>query len=146
MLKSDDFENYDQIIFCSNYIKNYVSIIKQSINDFEPLMIKKDKDGKPLVFLYYYDNNKKEKIEIINGDRSLIHSVIFDRSETGCFISYNNITILEAVKNEQSIIEVITLDLRPIGLNIFGDSTTLNMGGNSISRSSMSNIGTVIGI
>ncbi|ARR44029.1 TPA: hypothetical protein I7241_17100 [Vibrio vulnificus] len=145
-LKADDFENYNEIIICSNYIKNYESIIKQSNNGFEPLMIKKDNDGKPLIFLQSYDNKKSEPIDIINGNRSLVGSVIFEHSRTGCFVGYNDITILEVVQNEKNIMEVITLDLRPLGLNLFGDSTALNMGGNTISRSSMSNIGSFIGI
>lgn len=146
MLNADDFENYNELIFCSNYLRNYKSIIKQSSNGFEPLIIKQGDDGKPLVFLQSYDNKKSEPIDIINGNKSIIDSVIFNRSLTGCFVGYNDITILEIVQNENNIMEVITLDLRPVGLNIFGSSTALNMGGNTMSRSSMSNVGAFIGI
>ncbi|MDN2483769.1 hypothetical protein [Vibrio agarivorans] len=146
MLNANDFENYNELIFCSNYLRNYKSIIKQASNDFEPLIIKKGDDEKPLVFLRSYDNKKSESIDIINGSISVVESVKFFRSITGCFVGYNDITILEIVKNEDNIMEVISLDLRPIGLNIFGDSTSLNMGGNTMSRSSMSNVGSFIGI
>lgn len=145
-LEAEDFENYNEIIICSNYLKNCKSIIKQDSNGFEPLMIKKGKDGKPLIFLQSYDNKKSETIDIINGNRSLVTSVIFEHSRTGCFVGYSDIIILEVVQNEKKIMEVIALDLRPIGFNIFGDSTALNMGGNTISRSSTSNSGSFIGI
>lgn len=146
MLNANDFENYNELIFCSNYLRNYKSIIKQASNDFEPLIIKKGDDEKPLVFLRSYDNKKSESIDIINGSKSVVESVKFFQSLTGCFVGYNDITILEIVQNEDNIMEVISLDLRPIGLNIFGDSTALNMGGNTMSRSSMSNVGSFIGI
>lgn len=145
-INADDFENYDEIIICSNYIKDYKSIIKQNDNGFEPLIIKKDSERRPLIFLKSYIDNKSETIDIINGEKSLINSFTFESSTTGCIITHKNVAILEAVLNEKGIMEVITLDLRPIGLNIFGDSTALNIGGNRISRSSMSGVGTLIGI
>lgn len=145
-INADDFENYDEIIICSNYIKDYKSIIKQNDNGFEPLIIKKDSERRPLIFLKSYIDDKSETIEIINGEKSLINSFTFESSTTGCIIIHKNVVILEAVLNEKGVMEVITLDLRPIGLNIFGDSTALNIGGNRISRSSMSGVGTLIGI
>jgi hypothetical protein len=140
-LKAEDYENFNEIIFCSNYLKKYGSIIKQNDNGFEPLIIKKGEDENILVFLQGYDSSKLEPIDIVNGNKSIIDSVIFESSKTGCFVSHNGIIILEIVQNEDDIMEVINLDLRPVGFNIFGDSTALNMGGNTMSRSSMSNIG-----
>lgn len=145
-LKAEDFENFNEIIICSNYLKKYGSIIKQSDNGFEPLIIKKGEGDKVFVFLQGYDRISSQPIVIVNGNKSIINSVIFDSSKTGCIVIHNEIKILEVVQNEDGIMEVINLDLRPVGFNVFGDSTALNMGGNTMSRGSFIGAGSLIGI
>ena len=145
-LTAENFENYQELIVCSNYLKNFTSIIRHSDSGFEPLAIKESSCGKPLVFLKGFDRNSSTSIEVVNGDKSVISGVAFEHSKTGCLVTFNETVILELVLNENNIMEVINLDMRPLGYNIFGNTASLNMGGNAISRSSAINSDSFLGI
>ena len=145
ILKPEDFENYNELIFCSNYIKNYKKIITIKEYNYEPLIIKKGEDGSPLVFIKGYIPEEDRYIPIISGNKVEDDRLKFFSSPTGCILNYIT-TILEVVKNERDIMEVTRLDLRPLGFNIYGDTKSLNLGGNALNRGSITDTETFISV
>lgn len=137
------FKPYGSLKICSNTLYNggYLA----SIGDNLPLVIGKGKT--PLIWLQALnDIDNKIFIPIVESSLSKNSNVFVTKSPQSLSIAIQNQPILFLrIINEDSA-EVEFLDLRPIGLNLFGDKKTLNIGANNFSGNSMSGGGVLIGL
>lgn len=132
-------EIYKELVVCSNMLIDTKHIISTS-SGWYPLVIRKG--IKPRVWLsvkttpkeYDESKNNEEIIELI-ADSQIKHSAVeFSNTKYGFQISINNQIIVEAGNHTPDSLEIIKLDFRPLGMNIYGDHTSLSLGNNSMSR------------
>ncbi|MPL77642.1 hypothetical protein SDC9_23499 [bioreactor metagenome] len=138
-----EYQPYDRLTICSNALIGVGAIIK--IGDIEPILIGKGL-RKPLIWLKARTNNQAW-IQVVEQSVSLfpqIVSMIEDTPNT-IIIKANSNVIINAIQDGSTCI-VKELDLRPLGLNIFGDSQSLKVGGNEFTGNTMQGVGTFIGI
>ena len=146
----NNFNTYNEDVVGSNRLINTKHILKSS-EGWTPLVIRKSLDGKPILWLsvaIVEDNKRTGYIEVVQENR-----VVFDRkdldfkvTEFGFIIKIDSTTICEAGDVEENSIEIFKLDLRPLGLNIYGDHNILNIGTNKMSRNTSSNSEAMFGI
>lgn len=147
----DDIEIYKELIVCSNILIDTKHILSTT-DEWHPLVIRKGK--KPRVWLSTRINNTPEKIDqndfqIIQliVDSEVSHSAVkFINTEFGFQISVNDIIIAEAANHTSDSIEVTSLDLRPLGLNIYGDHTSLTIGNTTMSKNTSKGSNSMFGI
>lgn len=127
---------------CSNTLSGGGKLV--AIGDNTPLLIG---DGEtPKVWLKAIaDAQSNTFISIVEDSVSKHPNVKILNKDGLLTVKVANVIVLEVTKTGEGEATADKLDLRPIGLNIFGDSNTLNVSGNSFSRSSMSGGGTLIG-
>ncbi len=121
--------------FCSNKITN----VKYLIDDhgFKPLLIGSGKT--PRIWLYARAS-ENEYVQLIDDNKSLVENfeiTINIENKTIQVIAGKNIIKSILKLNFKQVIEVIQLDLRLVGLNIYGDANQLNVGGNKLIKNSM---------
>lgn len=135
----EELDIYEKLTVCSNLLINTVHIF-QNQNGWRPLVIRKGEV--PRVWLSAQvenDNELPTPIELISDSVSLNDEFFIDKSEYGFQITYQNKVIVKAGNHMNSSLEIIDIDLRPIGINIYGDNNSLKMGGISMSQNTSKN-------
>jgi hypothetical protein len=135
----EDLEIYNELTVCSNLLINTVHIF-QSGTGWNPLVIRKGKV--PRVWLSAQeitDNGSPKIIELIADSKSLNNEFHIDKSKHGFQIKYQNKVIVKAGNHVDSRLEVINIDFRSIGLNIYGDNNSLSLGSNKMSQNTSKN-------
>lgn len=148
-----NFPIFHEVFICSNRLINTNNIF-QSQKGWAPLAIRRSRSNEPLIWLSAQvpseneNENESKYIELIRKN-----SVVFDQnrielqvSSYGFCISLDSTVICEAGDLSESSIEIFKLDFRPLGLNIYGDHTILNIGNNKMSRNTSSNSQAMFGI
>ncbi len=137
------FKPYSSLKICSNTLHDggYLASIGENL----PLVIGKGET--PLIWLQALnDMGNQTFISIVEESLSKHPNVVVSKSSQALSISVQGQQILSIkVINEDSA-EVEFLDLRLIGLNLYGDKKTLNIGTNKFSGNSMSSAGVLIGL
>ncbi len=144
MAKTDlpkEFVAFERLNFCSNILQNCdIPII--AIDGSPILLVGKGKQ--PQVWIWAIINIETKKlgpVVIANSNRILTDEIKVEVEDDSTCIKYkNNTVIIKVIKlsDEDAIIEQI--DMRLYGFNIYGDSSTLNVGadvmvGNHVSYS-----------
>jgi hypothetical protein len=152
---SNDYENedlYQELIVCSNILINTKHIMATN-EGWHPLVVRKGES--PMVWLSYRelvpseDNTQSpiySYIQLINNSNPLHPQVSIESTTDGFQIKVGDTILAEAGNHRDGELEIYALDMRPLGLNIYGDHRSINIGSNSISRSTSSNSGTMFGI
>lgn len=144
-----NFPIFHEVFMCSNRLINTKHIF-QSQEGWAPLVIRRSRSNEPFIWLSTQVPSENESIyiELIRKN-----SVVFDQnrielqvSSYGFCISLDSTVICEAGDLSESSIEIFKLDFRPLGLNIYGDHTILNIGNNKMSRNTSSNSQAMFGI
>ena len=137
------FQPYQNLKICSNTLigGGYLA----SIGEILPLVIGKGKS--PLIWLQALNEIENKKfILIVEESVSKYPNVILTESLGVLSISVQGKQILSIKTINEDSAEVEFLDLRPIGLNLYGNKDTLNIGNSEFSGNSMSGGGILIGL
>jgi hypothetical protein len=140
---SKDYVPFGGIDLCSNKITGPANII--TIGNVKPILIGQGKNW-PLVWLKaILSPAKKEFIDIVEASESRHRNavIITDAPIDGVTILYGSTLVLRVQKKSKDQAIVDKLDLRPLGINIFGDSQSLTMGGRVLQRNSFEGVGTI---
>jgi len=141
----EDYIPFEELILCSNHLIN----VKVPI-EFEnkiPLLI--GKGDLPFIWLSApISKDKKAWKELIVKNKSMDEkiSVIPSPENKLITIKVNKLTIIQVIKQSDNKAEVIFLDLRPIGFNVYGDANNLSIVNSSLSANSFQNMWAMIGI
>ena len=140
--KPKAYQPLEKLTICSNTLQGGSNLV--AVGELLPILI--GKVDTPQIWLSALDNAEKNQfIPIVEANISK-HHVVKVYEENGVYnVSVAGDIILSVIKKSESEAEVIKLDLRPIGLNIHGDETTLYVGNGSFKDSGMSGGGTLIG-
>lgn len=138
-----EYEPYEELEFLSNKAKNYRLLIKAE--GFSPILIGKGdqplvwiaqrhpKDPKKWGYLVYANKSFHPQVNVKIADKKI--EVVLEK------------TIIVSIKEvSPSKAKISKLDLRPIGLNIYGDETRMLIGNTPLIGNIFEDVANVIGI
>lgn len=133
---------YEKITICSNTLIGGGNLI--SVGDIKPLFIGKGET--PKIWLRAVSNLKnKEFVEIVTASEQNFPSVKVINRNNEIRILAENTVVLRAIYNSDSI-EILKLDLRPLGLNVFGDKNGLITPQMTLTNNTFEGAGALLGI
>ena len=141
----NEYQPFNTLNICSNIATNYQVPI--GAKNYAPLLI--GKGVIPLVWIAVNNPDNTEKWRyLVSMNKSLHPDIKVEVNEAECtvVIVAGTDTLLKVKANSPDNAEIISLDLRPIGLNIVGNSGGLQVGGSSLTGNMFSGVGTVIGL
>lgn len=134
---------YQSINFCSNEIVGGGHIF--AMGKVLPLLI--GTGPKPKIWLQAIASpNSKQFITIVDASTATHPSVRVTEQGGKVIVIISGKTVLavEATSTQKAIVS--ELDLRPIGLNVYGNSSMLHLGGMQLSKNTFSGVGTAFGL
>lgn len=145
IFKSDlpsNFKPYKQLNICSNLLIDCKFIL--SIGDKIPILIGSNK--KPLIWLStIIDPEKKHYLDLVVASEVVYPSVTISENGNLLEIFAGKQLILSISSDQPDSAFIHKIDLRPIGINIFGDEKVLNVSNNKLSSNTFQNVETMIG-
>ncbi len=132
-----EFIPFEELNFCSNIIRNCNIAIMM---DQTPIVLV-GKGNQPQIWLWGLVNPKAKLLAPMvysNSVRIFTAPIKVESKNNYTRVKLNDIIIIEAVKDSETKARVDQLDLRPLGFNISGNSTTLNVGTNVMSGNQIS--------
>jgi len=151
MILPAEYKPYTTIRLCGNTLKEVGFIFK--IADQAPLLIGKgDNDTHPWIWLYGRMGiggvwmPLVEKNVVVHAQIGNPYDVIQDARKPVTVVTVGSLILVSAAHIDSDTVEVPTIDLRPIGLNIFGTSASgLNFGGGRFTSNTMHSVATAFG-
>jgi hypothetical protein len=141
---------YKELIVCSNTLIDTKHILSDD-SGWHPLVIRKGLKPRVWLSIKFQENTdtpqeEDEFIELIADSQEMYADAKLTNTEYGFQIVINNQIIVEAGNHNPESLEVIKLDLRPFGMNIYGDHLSLSVGNNTMSRNTSSGGHSMFGI
>lgn len=138
-----EFVPYETVEICSNKLINGYAII--GIGDFAPLLIGKGET--PQVWFYYQDA-KGNWLPLIQQNTSSTPRIKIENKieNKSTRIWMESTLIIEAYNQLNDYCKITQIDLRPLGLNIYGTDKELFFAGNSFKNNKFSMIKYMFGI
>ncbi|MFZ5842565.1 MAG: hypothetical protein ACOY3E_06630 [Pseudomonadota bacterium] len=134
---------YQSVNFCSNNIIGGGHIF--AMGKVVPLLV--GVGPAPRVWLQAVAAaDSKEFVTVVADSVSMHPAVNVSISGSRLVVSINGKPILTAEASGKQSATVSEVDFRPIGLNIFGNSEALNLGGMRLSHNTMSGVGVAFGL
>lgn len=136
---------FGELIICSNHLIN-VKVLIEFKNNI-PLLI--GKGDVPLIWLSApITKEGKDWREIVIKNKPMDEKITIIHSEANKSITIKDgdKTIIQVIKHSDEKAEVIMLDLKPLGFNIYGNSNVLHFGTNKFINNSFKNLWAMIGI
>jgi len=133
---------YNTLVVCSNTLKGGGHFV--AVGDILPLVV--GKGDKPKIWLQALTDPKtKEFITLVDASISK-HPVVrvYEDNDT-LKITVSGTLVLSVKATGEDSAEIDTLDMRPLGLSLYGTKNELMVGSNTFSGNSMSGGGTLIG-
>lgn len=141
--KPDSYVPYESLTICSNTIKGGGNLV--AVSEVIPLLI--GKGDTPQIWLLALANaQKNEFVSIVEKSISKHPAVKVYEDAEFLNVMISGEVVLSVRQDSESSATVTVLDLRPLGLNMYGNENTLNVGGGTFSKNSMSGGGTLIGL
>ncbi|MEZ8107331.1 hypothetical protein [Vibrio cortegadensis] len=138
----DGYKPLKKLTICSNTLTGGGNLV--SIGGDIPVRI--GRGSIPQVWIKAIaDSSTNELVPIVEKNKSLHPAIKVVTQNNKITVLISGETVLSAKAPSQDVVVVDKLDLRPLGLNLYGDSSSLKVGGNTFSRNSMHGGGTLIG-
>jgi hypothetical protein len=133
---------YNTLVVCSNTLTGGVHLVK--VDDILPVVV--GKGDKPKIWLQALTDSKTKIFMMVVEASISSHPAVkvyedFDTLK----ITISGTLVLSVKATGDDSAEIDTLDMRPLGLNLYGTKNELMVGGNTFSGNSMSGGGTFIG-
>ncbi|MEI2514475.1 hypothetical protein [Acinetobacter soli] len=140
-----DYSELQTLNLCSNKIIG--GGFPFSLNGGLPLIV--GSGTTPNIWLQAVNNsNSKDLILLVDKNISTVKEISVTKPENGVIEVYfkNQIKILRVKSTGSNTAVVSVLDLRPIGLNIFGNQSELKIGGSSFSTNTVQGAKVFLGL
>ena len=138
-----NYSPFSTLTFCSNTLYGGGNLV--AVGDVLPILI--GKGEKPKIWLQALADSKKNQFVTIVDESISKHPAVKVYEESGSLnvmISEEVVLSVKMIDQDSAVVE--KLDFRPIGLNMYGNSSSLTVGGGTYSGNSMSGGGTLIGL
>lgn len=137
------YKPYEELTICSNTLVGGGHIV--AVSGVLPLII--GAGEKPQIWLQAINNaEKQEFISIVENSVSKHPAVDVIEISGAVTVKIQGKIILSVMSPSEDSAVVDSVDLRPLGLNMFGDASSLKVGDSSFSGNSMSGGGVLIGL
>ena len=136
-----EYEQITELEICSNKLIDSQSLI--GINDFSPFLI--GKGIMPKVWLYFKDPSNSWQL-LIRNNQSLHPLIKIESQDVSTKIIINNEIILDAKMTGPNSCFVSKIDLRPVGLNIYGNNEGLSVGETKLKGNTFKSTKYIIGM
>jgi hypothetical protein len=139
----NSYQPYQTLTVCSNSLIGGGHIVE--VAGVLPLII--GKGEKPQVWLQAISNpEKKEFVTVVASSVSKFPTVVVQELKDALIITIQGTEVLRVreISKDKAIVDV--MDLRPVGLNLFGDAKFMNMPTGTLSGNSMSGGGVLLGL
>jgi hypothetical protein len=137
------YKPYQSINFCSNNIIGGGHIF--AMGKVLPLLI--GVGAKPRIWLQAVSTpGRQEFITVVNDSKSTHPAVSIRTEGKKVIVSVQGRTVLSAESTGEQSVTISELDFRPIGLNVFGNSSSLSLGGMQMSHNTFSGVGVAFGL
>ena len=138
-----EYKPFDQLALCGNTLINVP--VPFEVDGYIPLLIGRNQLPK----IWLNAPSPKPGLEwtpLVRQNRSLHKAVRLIEQENEIIIKINSIEILRVLKISNNSANVVQMDLRPIGLNIYGDKSHLVVGTHQLASNTFQNVYVMIGI
>lgn len=140
------YQPLEDLIFCSNRWTNSGFLIED--NGFYPILIGKGDVPKIWLFAKTIDD---KVITLIEENTSKVSKVkiYIDSSNKNLLVVSNTGGVfnpLVEIDYSSSLVSVTTLDLRPLGYNVQGDSNSLKVGATVIEKNTFNGVSTMVSL
>jgi len=136
------YQPYDKLTICSNSLIGGGHLVE--LAGALPLII--GYGEKPQVWLQAVSNPEKmEFVSVVENSVSKFPAVEVKEIDGSIIITIQGKQVLKVRNVSKSEAVVEKMDLRPIGLNLYGDGNNMNMPNGSFSGNSMSGGGVLLG-
>lgn len=130
----ENYTPYEEVDVCSNRLIGGVQLV--AISEHLPLIV--GKGSKPQIWLQGITNPEKVVFTPLVENSIPKHPAIEVKEVADdIIVSAFGTTMLKVKVVSPSHVVIGQLDLRPIGINVFGDSNTLTVAGNEFSDNTM---------
>ena len=140
----DDYIAFERLLFCSNILVNVkVPIV---IKEQFPLLIGA---GAPVPLIWLYATKKgKEWLPVVEKNRPVNKNYLVNFLNDGASVQVvlGNTLIIQAARLSEKTARADLLDLRPLGIDIRGNQTGLQVGQNMLSHNEFQNLNAMIAI
>jgi len=137
------YQPYEKLTICSNSLIGGGHVVE--LAGALPLII--GCGEKPQVWLQAISNPEKmEFVSVVENSVSKFPAVEVKEIDGSIIITIQGKQVLKVrnVSNSEAVVE--NMDLRPIGLNLYGDANNMNIPNGSFSGNSMSGGGVLLGL
>jgi len=137
------YQPYEKLTICSNSLIGGGHVVE--LAGALPLII--GYGEKPQVWLQAISNPEKmEFVSVVENSVSKFPAVEVKEIDGSIIITIQGKQVLKVrnVSNSEAVVE--NMDLRPIGLNLYGDANNMNIPNGSFSGNSMSGGGVLLGL
>jgi hypothetical protein len=137
------YQPYEKLTICSNSLIGGGHLVE--LAGALPLII--GYGEKPQVWLQAFSNPEKmEFVSVVENSVSKFPAVEVKEIDGSIIITIQGKQVLKVrnISNSEAVVE--NMDLRPIGLNLYGDANNMNMPNGSFSGNSMSGGGVLLGL
>ena len=131
-----EFVAFEELGFCSNTLQNCKIPI---VIDEKPILLV-GKGDQPQIWLWgLVDQKTKRLVQIVSSNvvRILTAPIKVERAKDSTYVKLNETIIIKAVKLSDEKATIEQIDMRPLGFNIHGTSSTLNVGTNVMAGNRM---------
>ncbi len=138
-----DYAPYQNVSFCSNSILGggHIFVMGKVL----PLLI--GIGHLPRVWLQAVASPGSKELVTIVADSKAIHPAVnVSTVRNKVVVSVHGTAVLIAESSGDSQVVVTEVDFRPLGLNVFGNASSLNLGAMQLSNNTFSGVGVAFGL
>ncbi len=136
------YSPYEKLVVCSNTLSGGGHIL--AIGEVLPVLV--GKGEKPQVWLQALSNPDKSEFIIIVEASISKHQAVKVFEDNGVLnIHVGSTSVLSVRVTGEDIAEIFMIDLRPLGINLYGNNSELKVGNSTFSGNSFAGGGTMIG-
>lgn len=124
-----EFVAFEELTFCSNILQNCKIPI---VIDDRPILLV-GKGEQPQIWLWgVIDQKTKALLQVIKANCNMVFtsSIKVESENDSTCVKLKDTIIIKAVKLSDEKATIEQIDMRPLGFNIYGNSSTLNVGTN----------------
>jgi len=140
-----DYYPFTELEICSNHFING----KVPIEVAKHIVLLVGKGQQPMIWLSGSMSREGKRFqEVVEKNESLNKAVdvVISAEENSTSVRVGDIIMVQATKASEEKAIVSKLDLRPVGFNVYGDTTELWIGTNRLVSNTFRNVHTMVGI
>jgi hypothetical protein len=132
---------YKKVNFCTNILLGETLLI--ALGDVLPVLV--GSGTKPQIWIQALQSPQGKKfITLVDASISLHPKVRVEEADGKVRVTVEGKTVLLVEQKSEAELTIHSIDLRPVGFNVYGDSSGLHSGGITFKNSTFDSVGTMM--